>query len=177
MRLPNPYSLSLRDSYREYVKKVENPMPINYYLDIVYGFMKFIINLAYEGNTVVLPEQMGSIGIIGVKNEFEIAEDGKIKGLPIDWNSTKKLWKDCQECKEKKQLLYHFNEHTNGVVYKLFWSTRDVKVENKRLYELTFTRENTRTITPKLLEEGKEYPVVLKKEKNRHKKAKLNKTL
>ena len=83
-------------------------------------------------------------------------EDGEIKGLAPDWVKTKQLWDSDTEAKENKQLVYHFNEETNGIRYKFSWSKNRVLVSNKTLYNLRMTRSNKRELS-KLVREGKEY--------------------
>ena len=76
-----------------------------------------------------------------------------------DWVKTKELWESDKEAKKNKQLVYHFNEETNGIRYKFAWSKNRVLVSNKTLYNLRMTRSNKRELS-KLVREGKEYLIV-----------------
>lgn len=146
---------NLRDSYSIYKSSVETPIDIRTYLKIVNGFMKFLICKLFIRGEIVLPERLGSIHIYGRKQKVRI-EDGKIKGCGPDWIKTKELWANDEEAKKNKQLVFQFNEETNGVVYKFVWSVNNVPVLNKCLYKFKATRDNKRHLS-KLIKEGKEY--------------------
>ena len=144
-----------RDSYIVYKNLSDNPINISQYVQIVNQFMKFLINRLFEKGQVSLPEKLGNLQIVGKKVKVKI-EDGQIKGLAPDWVKTKELWEKDAEAKKNKQLVYHFNEQTNGVRYRFFWSKNRVLVSNKTLYSLRMTRTNKRKLS-RLVKEGKEY--------------------
>lgn len=149
--------LNIRDSYKLYKASNTNPVSISTYVSIVNGFMKFLIKKLLNKGEIRLPERMGYIHIQGKEVNVRI-EDGKIKGLSPDWAGTKKLWEENPEAKEKKQLVYHFNEETNGVRYKYNWKKSKVLVPNRSLYQLRMTRTNKRDLSA-LIKKGKEYQI------------------
>jgi hypothetical protein len=144
-----------RDSYIVYKNMSDNPINITQYVQIINQFMKFLINKLFEKGQVTLPEKLGTLQIIGKKVKVKI-EDGQIKGLAPDWVKTKELWESDEEAKNNKQLVYHFNEQTNGIRYRFFWSKNRVLVSNKTLYNIKMTRTNKRTLS-QLVKNGKEY--------------------
>lgn len=144
-----------RDSYIIYKNLSDNPINIAQYVQIVNQFMKFLINRLFEKGQISLPEKLGNLQIVGKKVKVKI-EDGQIKGLAPDWVKTKELWENDPEAKQNKQLVYHFNEQTNGVRYRFFWSKNRVLVSNKTLYNIKMTRTNKRTLS-QLVKNGKEY--------------------
>lgn len=146
-----------RDSYIVYKNLSDNPINISQYVQIVNQFMKFLINRLFEKGQVSLPEKLGNLQIVGKKVKVKI-EDGQIKGLAPDWVKTKELWEKDAEAKKNKQLVYHFNEQTNGVRYRFFWSKNRVLVSNKTLFNIKMTRTNKRTLS-QLVKNGKEYLV------------------
>lgn len=146
---------NLRDSYKLYKEEYKEPVNIKVYIFIVNGFMKFLMRKLFLKGEVLLPTRLGNISIIGKKVKVTI-EDGQIKGLAPDWKSTKELWDNNAEAKEAKTLVYHFNEQTNGVRYRFFWSKNRVLVPNKTLYNLRLTRTNKRILSA-LIQDGKEY--------------------
>lgn len=150
-----------RDSYKWYRKKSPDPkqaVPVKIYCKIANDFNKFIMANVLIGKEVRLPAKMGTIGIKGKKQNYHTLQGEKVYGLLVDWKTTNDLWLKCAVCKEKKQLVYHLNEHTDGVRYKYFWSFSRVMLTNKTFYQLKFTRTNKRFI-PKLVNSGKEYYV------------------
>ena len=144
-----------RDSYVVYKNMSDNPINISEYVQIINQFMKFLILKLLSTGEIILPERLGRLSIFGKKVNVRI-EDGEIKGLAPDWVKTKQLWDSDEEAKNNKQLVYHFNEETNGIRYKFFWSKNRVLVSNKTLYNLRMTRSNKRELS-KLVREGKEY--------------------
>jgi hypothetical protein len=147
---------NIRDSYREYKKSVDNPVDIKTYISIANNFNNFLMDKILDGFEVVLPARLGVMSIIGTKQKIKFDNNGD-PILPPDWVKTKKLWEKNPEAKEKKQKVYHTNDHTNGVRYKLLWSKLRVLVENKNLYSFRLTRTHKRSINHKIVNEGKEY--------------------
>ena len=147
-----------RDSYVVYKNMSVNPINISQYVQIINHFMKFLSSKLFSTGEIILPERLGRLSIFGKKVNVRI-EDGEIKGLAPDWVKTKQLWDSDAEAKKNKQLVYHFNEETNGIRYKFSWSKNRVLVSNKTLYNLRMTRSNKRELS-KLVREGKEYLIV-----------------
>lgn len=147
---------SIKDSYNLYKKEVKNPVNIKTYLKINAEFNKFMINKVLNGEKIALPERLGTLCIMGKKHNVKFDENGNVINLAPDWKETTKLWKKDKIAKEKKQLIYHTNDHTDNVRYKYLWSKTRVLVENKILYSLRLTRTNKRTLHKKIIE-GKEY--------------------
>ena len=144
-----------RDSYVVYKNMSDNPINISEYVQIINQFMKFLILKLLSTGEIILPERLGRLSIFGKKVNVRI-EDGEIKGLAPDWVKTKQLWDSDEVAKSNKQLVYHFNEETNGIRYKFSWSKNRVLVSNKTLYNLRMIRSNKRELS-KLVREGKEY--------------------
>ena len=146
---------NLRDSYKEYCQTTEEPVDIKTYLLITGDYNKFLVSKVLDGFEVTLPARMGTLSIIGKKQNVRF-EDGKVIGLAPDWVRTKKLWEENPEAKERKQLVYHKNDHTDNTRYKFLWSKCRVLVENKTLYSLRMTRDNKRAVHAQIIQ-GKQY--------------------
>lgn len=147
---------NVRDSYKLYKKSTTNPVDIKDYIIYANEYNKFLMNKVLEGNEVTLPSRLGTLSVIGKKQQISFDENGKIKGLAPDWVKTKKLWDSNEVAKEKKQIVYHTNNHTDNTRYKFFWSKQRVLVQNKILYALKMTRDNKRKVHF-LIKEGKQY--------------------
>ena len=153
MAKKNHYNIN--DSYVVYKNISNDPVDKSIYLQITNQFMKFLSSKLLSQGEINIPERLGKLSIYGKKVKVKV-EDGQIKGLAPDWVKTKELWESDEEAKNKKQLVYHFNEETNGIRYKFAWSKNRVLVSNKTLYNLRMTRSNKRELS-KLVREGKEY--------------------
>ena len=144
-----------RDSYVVYKNMSVNPINISQYVQIINHFMKFLSSKLLSTGEINIPERLGKLSIFGKKVNVRI-EDGEIKGLAPDWVKTKELWDSDPIAKNNKQLVYHFNEETNGIRYKFAWSKNRVLVSNKTLYNLRMTRTNKRELS-RLVKNNKEY--------------------
>lgn len=169
---------NLRDSYKFYRKDNPNAVDIKTYLQIVALFMQFIMQKVFDGLDVRLPSKLGIIGIRGKKSRAFINDKGEIKGVAPNWGKTKELWKaeasnrgiSFEEYvstvpKSERQLVYCFNEHSDGIIYRLVWYKKNVIIKNKSFYGLTFSRKNRRTSSA-LFKSGKEYLVSNKNKYN-----------
>ena len=156
MAKKNHYNIN--DSYVVYKNISNDPVDKSIYLQITNQFMKFLSSKLLSQGEINIPERLGKLSIYGKKVKVKV-EDGQIKGLAPDWVKTKELWDSDPIAKNNKQLVYHFNEETNGIRYKYVWSKNRVLVSNKTLYNLRMTRSNKRELS-KLVREGKEYLIV-----------------
>jgi len=147
---------TVKNSYSFYKKTIENPVDIKTYIYLANKYNKFLVNKVIEGEQITLPSRMGRLYILGKKQNLRFDKEGNVKGLAPDWVKTKKLWDSNPKAKEKKQLLYHTNEHSSNIRYKFLWSKERVLVTNKSLYALRMTRENKRKIHKEIMK-GKEY--------------------
>jgi hypothetical protein len=132
---------------------------LSLYLEIVYGFIKFIMAKVFDGYDVELSggRSLGSIGIRGRKIKPRVdKETGDIIGIAPSWSETFKLWKEKPESKEQGVIRYCFNEHSNGIKYKLVWWKSGIDVKHAELYKLKFSRRNTRKVW-EMIHAGKEY--------------------
>lgn len=132
------------------------------YKKIVGGFMKFLMKKVLEGNDVILGGKLGKIGVRGEKIAPIITESGEIRGIAPNWGETKKLQAKDEEARKNRTKVYCFNEHSNGIKYKFFWSKVNVIITNKNYYNLTFSRGNRRELS-RLIQNGKEYLIKDKK--------------
>lgn len=169
----------LKDSYyREY--KPNDPLT-NVdrlrYMRIISGFIRFIIKKMFEGYDVRLAggRSLGTLCIRGRKLDPIILEDGTIRGLPTNWPETWKLWNTDSTAKAEDRRIYHLNEHSNGIKYKICWYCTGMAIANKHLYMLKITTSNNtkkegvwigigRQLTRAIIDDNREYIVNVKRE-------------
>lgn len=152
--MANKIKDSLIPSFDTYVKH-GGQVDKKTYLAVVRKFMSFAGGYLLVKGDMKLPERLGEIQILGRKSKFRI-EDGLIKGLAPDWKATKELWAENPIAKEEKRVLFHFNEETNGIRYKFFWSKHGVIISNKTLYQLRLSRKIKRKLA-EMIKLGHEY--------------------
>jgi hypothetical protein len=154
-------NLSLKDIYKEYKKeyktiKKDKSFIINReFLRIIYLFLKFLIKKVIEGEEVVLLK-LGTLKVLGRKQEISYDENNNIKGISPNWVKTKKLWENNEQARKEKRKVYNTNEHSDGIRYKYNWGKKKLILKFKILYALQFSRENKRMLSKKI-KEGKDY--------------------
>jgi hypothetical protein len=130
------------------------------YLSITEGFMKFLSDKMIDSSEMVnLPSTMGILGVVGKKQKIKTDENGNIKGLAPDWKSTLELWKENPKAKEKKEIIYFFNEHSGGIRYKFGWLKAKVPLRMKNLYMFIASRNNKRRLWKQILNK-REYQII-----------------
>lgn len=143
-------------SYNEYKKTSKTPLDYKTYKEVIGLYGKFLFNKVLEGHEVTLPARLGTISVIGKEQKPRYNSKGEVEGLAPDWKKTKALWDKNPDAKKRKQLIYHTNEHTAGVRYKLAWSKKRVLLSNKTLYNFRLTKQNKIALN-KAIEQGNQY--------------------
>lgn len=150
--------LNIRGTYKKYKNSTIIPVDIKDYININADYNKFLIEKVLEGKEITLPCRLGTLSIIGRKQKIVVEEDGTIKGLAPDWVKTKELWEKDPQAKKEKKRIFHTNSNTEGIIYRYFWSKKNVIIENKNFYSLRLTRTNKREVNT-LVNQGKQYRV------------------
>jgi hypothetical protein len=69
-----------------------------------------------------MPHGLGEIRIQENEVKSKIDEDGKlVHNMRMDFGATNKLWARDPKAKEEGKRIYHLNEHTDGMAYKIRW--------------------------------------------------------
>lgn len=138
---------SVNDSYKVYCEdypksKVDKKM----YIKICLTFFKECLNCLIEGGEVRLP----FMGILKI-----VKRDRNFNKLQPNWKATKELWERDSESKEKKKLVYHLNEHSQGSFYRFFW--RKGKVKNLSIYSFLPVRSAKKTLALAIKDDKRDY--------------------
>lgn len=151
-------TISFRDTYKDYrrISKMQTKHDIGTYCKVLSLFMEKVVERLKERGEVGLPEALGKIVITGKQVKPTIDEEGNLRGLAPDWKRTKELWQSNPEL--KGQIVYHTNDATSGVRYKMHWDISKIILQNKFLYTFVAARHLKRDVS-KLIQEGKEYTI------------------
>ena len=144
-------TINIRKSYNYYKIRVEEAIPIKTYIYIANGFMKFLMTRILSGKDIQLPGGMGSVGVRGTKRSPKVDANGNICGLPPNWKATKELWSKDPKAKEEKQIIYYFNEKTQGIIYRLVWFRANEIFENKTMYSIKLQWGNKKLLSQSIL--------------------------
>jgi hypothetical protein len=149
--------IGTREGIKFYKSETKNPVSDKEFRDISNKFNVFILDKVIDGEIVKLPERIGTLRVTGRKLKPRInKETGNVEGLSPDWKSTRELWKKCPECRINKQLVFHFNEQTDGLRYSFKWSKTGVFINNRDFYSLKMAR-SAKDKFKTVLKAGKEY--------------------
>jgi len=151
------YKKSVYTSYKEY-RKQSRALNKESYLHIANGYNNFMLDKILSGEEIELPARFGRMSITGSKPRVSFGEDGFPKGLMPDWGKTVPFWEKYPEAKKLGKFIYHLNPHTDGVVYKYFWSQKRVLIKYKKLYKF-FPVRSAKTKLGKKIRSGAEYVI------------------
>lgn len=158
---------TITTSYTHYSKKIrETPFAKQVfnkrvYTDVMKDFLAYLGDTLIETGKVVLPKKMGNIEIEGSPQKISYDEEGHLKGLSVDWKATRELWKEDEEAGKNKQYIYHLNENTNGIKYKIKWFKTKMFALNKAHYNFIMNRSIKRRVAA-AIKGGKEYKISFK---------------
>lgn len=116
-------------------------------------YAKFIVNKIFAANCVSVGE-LGSFEVEGRKDYPRVDVDGNIKGLIPDHRATQDLWKKCPECKEKKEIIFQENLHTDGFRYKIVWHKRKCEIPNNQFYSLAWAKYTVKRKLASVIKSG-----------------------
>ena len=157
---PSKYDESsyIHGAYPMYAEKCVDQVTVSVFSKITRGFFKFIAKKILEGYQVELPSRCGKMYVKGTKIKVRFNEEGKPCNLAPDWKLTKELWARDEQARLDNKKIYHTNDHSNGIRYKVRWYKRDLNIENKTFYSFRLSENNQQALS-KLIFGGKEFIV------------------
>ena len=119
----------------------------------------FASHILETGDLLKLPYGMGTLTVAKYKKAAVRYTKKKqaINNLPPDWAKTHQLWKECEECKEKKQMVFHLNNHTEGYSYYWRWNINKVTIKSPYIWSFSMNREFSRGLSKLLLSQNSKY--------------------
>ncbi len=90
-----------------------------------------------------IPYQLGIKSMKQKKLKYKLDENGELdtRFLSVDYKATKDLWKNDEEAKLKKTLIFHTNEHTDGNRMSYWWSKSGAKTLGIAAYYFVACRD------------------------------------
>jgi nucleoid DNA-binding protein len=130
----NKKRLTIKDLYNKH-----SNLSVDYsiYKEVLHVFHEELIQcLINQGDTVILPKQLGTLQV----------KKRKAKKKSIDFHLTKQHGK----------TIYHTNKHSEGYYGIFLWDKSMPKgcFSNKQLYKLTMTRTNKRNLSKAIKEKN-----------------------
>jgi hypothetical protein len=138
------YKYYFKTYCRKEGKSLDNDYNIDkhLYYDILGEFNKYLVNqMIHKGEDIIFPCSIGGLGLRKRKPSVKIDDEGNFKSLkPIDWDTTLKLWESDPDAKEKKLLIRHMNDHTDGYVFESNYIRKKAIFKGARHYDFIPTR-------------------------------------
>jgi hypothetical protein len=134
-----------KDCYSTYNNNVVEAMQVPYsaYMEILKEFNSLLRSrIIYNSEDIKLPCNLGRLRVKKFKMKLH-----KMNKLKPDWKATKELWARNPECKAKKQLVLHLNEHRSGYAYRVYWDKNISRVKNHRYYHFKPSRQFSRELS------------------------------
>ena len=150
-RVKKDYGMS--DYYKYYKKDLENPITTIKFNKIISDFNREIVDLVISENLEYRPTKLQFTFCIRKTKKVPKIKDGKlINTSPIDWKSTKELWLQNEEAKEKKLLLRFLNNHTFKHVFRIKGLKQGYIYKNKKNYKFKPARSFQRLLAKRILD-------------------------
>jgi len=144
-----PVEYGMNYIYAQYKKTTDKPLSqavfSSIWKDYAQKMMTKVIENKYDFK---LQAQLGSVYIISKKIQFLLDENGNLirKGFRVDWRATRELWDEDEDAKQRKQVIYHFNEHSGRRNYRFYWDKRLSKLKYQSYYMFYPSRKWKRTL-------------------------------
>lgn len=143
-------SLGVYDAYK-YIRKnkwfdIGKPITEHQFYTIIRQVNNLLAESFLQGNDIELPHKLGRIELRKYEKRITF-DNGKIHtNLPIDWDSTLKLWAEDKEA-FKDKILVRVEELE---LFKIFYNKSKANYNNKSFYEFDANRELKRKLKQKI---------------------------
>ena len=143
-------SLGVKDAFTFYRKvrprESEYVLSESEFLSIVRKTNDILRQLMIQGQEIVLPEHMGKLEL-RKRQTITDFRDGKLRtNLPVDWDSTLRLWYEDEESYQEKRLV----RQESREVYKVYYNKYKADYPNKSFYQVHINREIKRGLKQKI---------------------------
>lgn len=126
---------------------IPRPLTEHEFYSIIRRINSYLAEELLKGNDINLPCRMGKIEVRKVNKKI-VFKNGKLVSLPIDWDTTLKLWYEDKEAYDDRQLVYDESKQS----YRILYNVSTANYNNKIFYQFTLNREIKLKIREKLKE-------------------------
>lgn len=118
-------------------KESEYVLTESEFLSIIRKTNDILRQLIIQGEEIALPERMGKLELRKRQTVVEF-KNGKLRtNLPVDWDSTLKLWYEDEQSYKEKRLV----RQETKAVFKVFYNKYRADYTNKSFYQFHINRE------------------------------------
>lgn len=165
-------NFTLKDVYKYYIENIikdykskltgevkKSPYSItrSTFTGICKRFNELLVEaLVMENFEFFIPYRQGTLSIIKRKTSIYYDENGNLKSnLRVDYQATRKLWKEDLKAFLERKRVYHLNEHTDGYNYGFYWRKTYSKVPQGAVYSFKPVRGMARFLAKAVKENPK----------------------
>lgn len=148
---------TLKDAYIYYINSLSDKESVynvkkDVYRDICEDFNESVIKLMINNAFEFKAPGMGKFKIRARKPRIRLRDDKYLytRNLAVDYKATKELWKNDEDSRINKRLIFLRNEHSNGYTFAFNWSKRDLKLVGGSVYAFITTRANKRYLAKQI---------------------------
>lgn len=128
-------SLGVYDAYK-YIRKnswfdIGRPLKEKEFYRIVREMNKQLAAYLALGGEIKLPHKLGTLEIRKAPTKIAIVDGKLVTTLPIDWDSTLKLWQEDEQSYRNKTLI----KAESKELFKIYYNKKDANYNNKSFYE------------------------------------------
>lgn len=134
-------SLGVYDSYK-WIRKnkwlnIERPLKEHEFYSIIRKVNEYLADNLLEGHDILLPHRMGRLELKKRLGINRIVNGKLVSNLPIDWDTTLKLWYEDEESYNNKTLIRLENDE----IFKCYYNKNIADYTNKSFYQFSLNRE------------------------------------
>lgn len=148
----------MKDYYKFYKEQYPDSKITKFQYNKIVGEINLqIIELMLnEGFEYKLPHINSTLIIRKDKRKPTIKNGKVINNSPVDWVTTKKLWEEDPETKERKILVRFTNSHTSGYVFRIYMKKFGATIKNRSYYKYKPSRRFQRALTDRIKDDDKD---------------------
>ena len=130
-----------KDAFKLFKKEYPgNKIKSSEFYKIIEEFNQEVVHkMIYEAFKFQMPGRLSSIWVRKRKTKLKLDKKDKLDTthLHIDYAATKQLWKEDEEARNQKKVIFHLNEHFEGFYSRFFWNKFKCSIRNKQVYEFS----------------------------------------
>lgn len=134
-------SLGIYDAYK-YIRKnkwfnIERPLKEHEFYSIIRTINNYLIDYFLDNKPIIFPQKMGMLELRKYPTRIEYKNNKLVTNLPIDWDSTLKLW--CEdETAYKERTLVKMEEKE---LFRIYYNKQSAIFNNKGFYSFKVNRD------------------------------------
>lgn len=134
-------SLGIYDAYK-YIRKnkwfnIERPLKEHEFYSIIRTINNYLIDYFLDNKPIIFPQRMGMLELRKYPTRIEYKNNKLVTNLPIDWDSTLKLW--CEdETSYKERTLVKMEEKE---LFRIYYNKQSAIFNNKGFYSFKVNRD------------------------------------